>query len=194
MPRFPVVRLLPQTDADIEEMILAHEGGIYTNHPLDHGGPTKWGITLEELARYRGRPCTAEDVRNLTRDEAADIYRHFYIAPFTGLSFTLKPNVVDMGVNAGVTRATILLQQTIGADVDGRMGPKTRALADTRLWSDLYTGVRLAYYESIIARDVSQKVWRNGWRNRTLSFVGGRRMRAPLPNFEPVFGFMGKAA
>lgn len=193
MARFPLVRVLPQTDVDIEEMILAHEGGIFTNHPLDHGGPTKWGITLALLSRYRGRTCTPEDVKNLTREEAIDIYRRFFIRPFDGLSIGLKANVVDMGVNAGVPRATMLLQQTVGANVDATMGPKTLALANARAWSDLYAGVRLAYYENIIVRDSTQVVWRNGWRNRTLSFIGGRRLRHAMPNLEPAFGFIGKA-
>lgn len=194
---------VPTSDEEILEMILAHEGGIFTNHPNDHGGPTKWGITQKALERWRGHPVTIDDVRNLSREEACDIYRAWHIKPYEGVVGLVRVNVIDMSVNAGVPRATMLLQQTVGVTVDGVMGPNTRAAAQLRDWNGIYTGVRIGFYESIIKHDPSQIVFRNGWRARALSFLadaqGRPRLRLPrmglleVPSVEPVYGFTGKA-
>ena len=61
--------------------ILQHEGSRYTNHPADRGGPTKHGITLGVLKRYRKGRTTAEDVKKLTVDEAKEIYKAKYWNP-----------------------------------------------------------------------------------------------------------------
>lgn len=192
---------LPSHDAAIVEMILAHEGGTYTNHPADKGGPTKWGITIPVLRAHRGRFVDASDIQALTRDEAAEIYTRLFIRPFDGLPDTVRSNVIDMGVNAGVDRAARLLQQCIGVDVDGRVGPVTRLVAISRDWNPFYVGFRLSFYESILTRDPSQAVFRKGWRARALSFYGTPRLRATPryglmtgdPTEEPAYGFMGKA-
>ena len=59
------------------------EGG-FDNDPDDPGGPTNMGITQSDLARWRQKPVTVDDVRNLTRDEACQIYREFYWKPING--------------------------------------------------------------------------------------------------------------
>ena len=49
--------------------ILGHEGG-YVNDPQDPGGETNWGISK--------RSYPGEDIKNLTLDQAAAIYRRDY--------------------------------------------------------------------------------------------------------------------
>ncbi len=185
-----------QTDKDIVNTIILHEGGRYTNDPADAGGPTRWGITMPVLAAHRKRTVTAHDIRLLTRAEAEDIYTIRFVRPFDGISGTLRTNVIDMGVNAGQQRAIILLQQTIGVTVDGRLGPLTVAATTTRDWNIIYGGVRILFYENLILSKPVNIKWRNGWRNRAISFITPqlRRGRVRLgPSQEPVFGFMGKA-
>jgi lysozyme family protein len=175
-------------------MILLHEGGVFTNYAADRGGPTKWGITIPVLSKHRGRKCTAEDVRLLTRDEAASIYITNYISPFRLMEPTIfRANVIDMSVNAGLTRGVRLMQQTIGAKVDGDIGPETIKLAKSRDWNALYVGVRLAFYERIIENDPTQIVWRNGWRRRGLSFYGTEHRMPLRMGDSPVFGTQAKA-
>ena len=48
---------------------LREEGG-FTDDPRDPGGATNLGITLATLTHWRGRPATADDVRQLTVVEA----------------------------------------------------------------------------------------------------------------------------
>ena len=87
----------------VEQMIddvIRREGG-YVDHPRDRGGPTKFGITQSTLSRHLGRPASADDVRGLTPDVAADIYRRYYYeAP--GLDLlpqSVQPFVFDAAVN-----------------------------------------------------------------------------------------------
>ena len=163
----------PVDDDTIIALILSHEGSAFTNDPHDAGGPTKYGITQANLASWRGHAVTIDDVRNLTRDEAAAIYRAQYIRPFDMLRGQLRVNVIDMGVNAGVRRATVLLQQMAGATVDAWIGRETLAalavLAD--MANPLYVGMRIAFYEDLIQSKPKNIKWRRGWRSRALSFL-----------------------
>jgi lysozyme family protein len=188
----------PPTDTEIIDMILQHEGPKYTNHPDDSGGPTKWGITMPILAKHLGRAVTARDIQMLTREIAAAAYRTQFVTPFVKLPDPIRVNVIDMGVNAGQRRAIILLQQTIGATPDGRLGPQTYGLTAKRDWNVVYVGVRLAFYEDLIVAYPKNATWRPGWRNRALSFLGGlplgaRRLEGPRRSNQPLYGYMGKA-
>ncbi|MGE0529476.1 MAG: glycoside hydrolase family 108 protein, partial [Bdellovibrionales bacterium] len=109
------------------ENVLKVEGG-YTNHPDDRGGPTNFGITLQTLSQYRGTPVSDEDVRNLTRDEAIDIYYKFYWLPL-GLDKVTKTKlaalIFDQGVNKGIYSAAKTIQKAVGVAADGKIGPMT---------------------------------------------------------------------
>ncbi len=183
-------------DTDIINLILAHEGSVYTDDPADAGGPTRWGVTIPVLAQFRRVPessITAMDIMHLTGEEAADLYRFLYLKPFDLLPRTiLRTNVIDMGVNAGVSTAVRLLQQTVGATVDGILGPATVELTGAPYWNTVFVGVRVAYYERLIQVKPVNLKWRNGWRRRALSFlrpVTVARRIAPAGRF----GTMGKA-
>jgi lysozyme family protein len=153
------------------------------------------------LALWRGRPVTAADIKALTRDEAANIYRAQFVRPFDGLPEPVRVNIIDMGVNAGVRRAAMLAQQMIGAGVDGDIGPDSRRLFAARTgdeWNDLFVGFRLAFYERLIEANKSQIRFRKGWRARALSFYKGRALqstrRTARRTVVGLYGFMGKAA
>ncbi|ENY81921.1 glycoside hydrolase family 108 protein [Sphingopyxis sp. MC1] len=93
--------------------ILAREGG-YVNHPSDPGGATNFGITLN-VARANG---FVGDMRNLTRDQARDIYyREYIVKPgFLGIAEidpAVAEEVIDSGVNAGQKRAALWFQQAL---------------------------------------------------------------------------------
>jgi lysozyme family protein len=184
------------SDDEIVRLILIHEGisGKYTNDPFDAGGPTRWGITIPVLSAHRGTQVTSLDIQNLSQAEAEAIYLLRFVAPFANLPDPARSNVIDMGVNAGQVRATILFQQTIGAVPDGQIGAETVRLAHARDWNDLYVGVRLAYYERLIESKPTNKKWRNGWRARALSYLIADDT-APHLLFmaDPVFEFTGKA-
>ena len=64
----------------VEEIIegIIHKEGGYVNHPNDRGGPTKYGVTQKTLSRYYGYQASIEDVKNLDKSVAYDIYERYY--------------------------------------------------------------------------------------------------------------------
>lgn len=103
--------------------LLAREGGEkYTNHPSDRGGPTKWGVTAAKLGEFRrlGRAATPDEVKALTREEAANIYRtDFWVRPgyalLEPLSERIAEELLDTGVNMGVGVPGRWLQRALNA-------------------------------------------------------------------------------
>ena len=112
------------------ETVLRQEGG-FVDHPRDPGGATNMGITLATLRAFRDAEVTADDVRDLTRAEAREIYRARYWTPMrcADLPAGLDLMVFDFGVNAGPSRAVRLLQRVAGVSADGSIGPITLAAA-----------------------------------------------------------------
>ena len=105
---------------------LREEGG-FTDDPRDPGGATSLGITLATLNHWRGRACTADDVRVLTLAEAQAIYQALY---WHAMRCDLLPSgiglmVFDFGVNAGPGTSARELQAIVGVAVDGVIGPLT---------------------------------------------------------------------
>jgi lysozyme family protein len=126
---------------DIISEIIRVEGLSYTNNPSDLGGPTKGGITLETLTRWRQKPCTAADVENLTEAEIRLIYHNKYIVQpkFDLVRQITEPvavELIDTGVNMGPEVAAQFLQRILNAfnkqgtlypdlAVDGSIGDQT---------------------------------------------------------------------
>ena len=172
-------------DDPIGEIILKHEGG-FVNDPLDRGGATNLGITQATLSSWRGHQVTVEDVKNLTEDEAREIYTTRYLQK-PKIDWLPFPHpqvfVLDMAVNHGPGRGIRILQTTIRKagfgpiSVDGGMGPATRAAAERAqaemgpYFQNAMVEERKAFYEAIIAKNPSQERFRRGWMRRADSFV-----------------------
>lgn len=138
----------------IIDIYLAHlvdviEGPEYTDDPNDSGGPTKYGITLRQLALYRKTPTTLDDVKNLTREEAITIYTTKYINKpgfnnLIDLDNAVALECIDTGVNMGQYVATVFLQRALNSfsnngahwskvNIDGICGAATiKATQDMR--------------------------------------------------------------
>lgn len=116
--------------------LIEREGG-FVDHPSDKGGPTMYGIT-EAVARREGY---AGDMRAMPVDFAQVVYlRRYVIGPGFGLlndpSPRIAAEVIDTGVNMGVTVAATFLQRWLNAfnrqgrdypdlAVDGAVGGRT---------------------------------------------------------------------
>lgn len=154
----------------VHALIEKWEGG-YTNHPRDPGGPTNMGITLKDLSNWRHAPATADDVKNLTRDEALQIFRAHYWMPVHGDEMPLPAAqvVYNTAVLSGTTRAIRLLQQALvrqqnGLDVDGRMGSLTTdacLAADQKMLVEDYCSTYESYLRSLPIFDTFGRGWLN---------------------------------
>ena len=160
--------------------VLLHEGG-FVEHPADPGGATKYGITRPTLARFRGRPVSVVDVRNLTREEAATIYRRLYWEPIHAdeLPAGLDLALFDFAVNSGPERTVRTLQGILAVHDDGIVGPATLAAArkaDAAVVVRRLTRSRLAF----LSRLASWPIFGRGWRRRALA-VEREALRLALP-------------
>jgi lysozyme family protein len=143
-------------DADWEKCLafaFEAEGG-YSDDPADPGGATNLGITLAELVRWRGRPVDKAELRALTRDEAAAIYRAGYwnATRCADLPPGLDLMVFDAAVNTGNGRAARMLQQVVGAAPDGSIGPLTLKAVATMAPDAIIAALaqrRVDYYEGL---------------------------------------------
>ncbi len=118
------------------------EGG-YVNHPNDPGGETKYGISKRAYPKL--------DIKNLTREQANEIYYKDYwlAAGCDNLSVPLNLVCFDMAVNSGVGRARKFVAAAKGN------------------WN-VYMQLRLAMYYDIVKANPSQRVFLKGWQNRWL--------------------------
>lgn len=95
--------------------VLENEGG-YNDDPLDPGGRTKYGISQRSYPNV--------DIKNLTMQQAEDIYRRdFWL--FSGLtSQPVATKLFDAYVNER-HNAIRWAQEIIGTEVDGIYGAET---------------------------------------------------------------------
>ena len=110
---------------EIIELTLEHEGG-YVHDPTDLGGETNYGIAK--------RFYPDVDIKNLTKEQAKDIYKRDYWDKnkVDEMPNDLKHIFFDMCVNQGRGTAVKILQRTINGKggkltVDGGFGPGTKA-------------------------------------------------------------------
>lgn len=106
--------------------VLVHEGG-WADHPADPGGATMKGVTLRTYQRFFGTSKSKDDLRNITDEELARIYREGYWdkCRCDDLPEGLDYAVFDAAVNSGPGRSARWLQAAVGATRDGSIGPRT---------------------------------------------------------------------
>ena len=147
---------------------LQHEGGdTFTDDMLDHGGATKFGISQKAYPEL--------DIRNLSEDQAKDIYRRDYWNRVKGddiQSQVVAETIFDVCVNMGISGGSKLAQKTLAIKpADGIIGPQSLAVinaADEDLFIAKFALAKIERYTEICRADSSQQKFLLGWLNRTL--------------------------
>lgn len=109
----------------IDEIIEREGGSKETNDPADAGGRTKYGISERANPDLwkNGPPTYAQARARFTQR---------YLLPFDGITDPqLVHQLVDWGVTSGPGRVIQILQQLVGAKIDGKLGPQTLAKVNT---------------------------------------------------------------
>lgn len=109
--------------------VLKHEGGN-DDDPRDPGGRTSRGITAARWAEWRQtHPGLPADVWEAPQVEVEAIYREKYwdILQCDYLPYGVDYAVFDFGVNSGPSRSAKFLQEIVGSEADGEIGPNTIA-------------------------------------------------------------------
>lgn len=155
-------------DAYVEYVLMAE--GEHSDHPEDRGGETQHGFS-EKFLRSIGMGG-----QTITRDRAISLYRRYFwegyqchqMHPFVGWC------ACDAYVNHSPGTAALLIQQGLGVEVDGKVGPKTLQAAktpNTRLFWQRYRAARIDFYQDIVDNDPSQVSFIRGWNDRLHKLV-----------------------
>ena len=159
-------------------VILKNEGG-YVNDPQDPGGATKYGISLRFLKGTgdlsfdldHDGDIDVDDICNLIQENAEKLYLEKFYIPLRLDELKnekLALQIMDMAINAGIKAAVKLLQVITGTKVDGVIGPKTIASANTFLDNIalLYMEKRKWFYLELIQDNPQLAKYQTGWINR----------------------------
>jgi len=152
------------------EKTLKHEGG-YVNNPNDSGSETNWGITKRTYPNL--------DIKNLTRDEAIEIYRRDFWRPiYSRISaISVAAKVFDMAVNMGHVNAHKCVQRAcvgygFNLTIDGAFGGNTLAAVNSIEVNTLMRDIKMqavVHYYDLAKRRPKDKVFFHGWVGRALS-------------------------
>lgn len=151
--------------------VIGLEGG-YVNDPSDNGLETKWGISKRSYPNV--------DIKNLTREEAEQIYwKDFWNALLLTKvdSVAVATEIFEQAVNFGRKQAAAHAQRGLGLLgetilVDGWMGDKTigainhLSLVRTAAYLKILTGLQFCKYLEIVTNDPTQKRFFVGWLRR----------------------------
>ncbi len=155
--------------------LLKWEGG-FVNNPKDKGGATNKGITFSTYKDYckkNGKPePSINDLKNISNDEWCDIVTSGYWNKMKADEInnqSIANIMVDWLINSGLSRIKNI-QKIVGITPDGIVGAKTlTAINHYPDQEDLFDKVwnaRKIFYNNIVRKNPSQKVFLKGWMNR----------------------------
>jgi len=166
-------------------IVLENEGGLVDN-PNDRGGITNYGVSLRfakdtgdmELFDIDGDgDIDREDIKKLSIEDATEGFKKYFWDKFdldNEMSNKIALVVFDIAVNHGNKNAANMIQKTLvemgyNIVIDGIVGPRTLAAlhsANEEKFVDGILDVRSRFYDRIVERNPSQKVFLKGWKNR----------------------------
>lgn len=156
--------------------VLKWEGGYQTN-PNDYGNynsagelvGTKYGITPTTFFLIKGYEPTAQDMQNLTKDEAKTFYYTYYWYP-NNLQLIKSQKVANFILDTLVlfssqTAHKILHYAGNYIDINYYNSiPEVQALEEI-------AGARIGHFNNIVTNDPTQAQFLQGWTNRTEDYI-----------------------
>jgi len=141
--------------------VLRHEGG-YCNDEHDPGGETNFGICKRQYPDL--------DIKNLTEDEAIEIYRRDYWRRYMDLMpYEVGAKLFDASVNMGHSQANRLIQRACGEVDDGIIGHSTLMTINKDnpdLLLRRFINRIKDFYEKLIVRKPEMAKYEKGWTKR----------------------------
>jgi lysozyme family protein len=151
--------------------VLKHEGGFAQNW-AEGGGSVNYGITRETYEKYVGRSVSLEEMKNLTRAEAIQIYYDWYWEPIKGdsiISYPIAFMLFDQGVNRGPAKAIKMAQKVLGLIQTGVMDSATLNALNTineRQFVIDYVNEAERAYRAIVSSNARYAEFLSGWLKR----------------------------
>lgn len=172
------------------EIVFAFEGG-YGDNKYDKGGATKYGISLAFLKNTpqsvgdldKDGIIDKDDVKLLTPEYAKKLYKKYFYDPVRADKINnsaIAIQLFDIAVNAGAKRAVLLIQSALlrmrlldANGVDGVIGEITLEAinkAPVQILNNNLVNERVYFYNRIVQRDATQRIFMDGWRRRAEFF------------------------
>lgn len=151
------------------DVVLKHEGG-YVKNPADPGGETKFGISKRAYPHL--------DIKNLTIEQAKQIYRRDYWRYDAIHDQQVATKVFDLAVNMGPARAHRLLQRALKylghrrQPADGKFDFKTLQATNRANPAELLAELRALAaerYARLVLKKPRRAVFLKGWMRRAVS-------------------------
>ena len=147
------------------ELVLQHEGG-YTNHPSDPGGRTNLGVTQRVWENYVGHKVDEKEMRSLTKELVAPLYRKEYWDAVHGDQLPSGADYLafDFAVNAGAFRCIKTIQRALNITADGIIGPVTLKSIQGANAEDFitdFTHAKEVFYRGLSTFNIFGKGWLN---------------------------------
>lgn len=187
---------MPITLSDALVFTLAWEGG-YTNHPLDPGGATNFGIIQSRYDEYRKfKNLKLQSVKFISKDEYTEIYSKYYWDPVRAkyllgpLGLALFDTAVNMGVGGALTRLQLSMNLPVTGTWTQNISDKIHDSDQLELAINICK-LRIAKRYARVKQRPDQVVFLKGWLNRDNALLKKVKSLGSISSssFEPGYDF-----
>ena len=157
------------------QIVLGLEGGFSEYNPSTKDPRTNKGITQPEFDEFRRKNnLQSKDVKDITTDEAIEIYKQEYWDKIQGDKLDARnPKlaivIFDSAVNNGIGGANGIIKSIINTNGNRFDDKMIEDIITADKSNDLYSNIinkRYQKYKDIIAKEPVMDVYGKGWNNR----------------------------
>jgi hypothetical protein len=157
------------------KIVLGLEGGFSEYNPSTKDPRTNKGITQPEFDEFRSKNnLQSKDVKDITTDEAIEIYKQEYWDKIHGDKLDARnPKlaivIFDSAVNNGIGGANGIIKSIVNTDGNRFDDKMIEDIIAADKSNDLYSNIinkRYQKYKDIIAKEPAMNVYGKGWNNR----------------------------